>query len=451
MKYKYYYLVSIIISLVYIHDNFPQSYWSEQTIIPTPPGLNCVSANIYDGMGIFEGWIGGDSGTILYTYHGDTWLYRNNNVVGNYNVNAICSIGFPPSGRAVCAVNSSSTTYIYLSTNQGLNWTMCYQQAGGRIRSFGFTDNNTGYAIGDPVAGRWTILKTSNGGVSFDSTGLYLQQNGSEISNYNSMYVASNPNLFFFGTNNGRLYLSTNFGINWNPIILPFQSIYAITLGLNEYGYTHGFSKGYAAGNGAVYSSDSGRTWNTVTLPGTGDIHAFNYGGNTCYAKGSEIYASTNSSQQFFLQYTSPNGGNYTGISFSYSQFEYNGYLVGWAVKDNGTVSKFYEMIVGIKKLTNTISESYSLSQNYPNPFNPSTKIRFDIAPLLDQGGVAPTQVGDGVVTLKVYDLLGREITTLVNQPLQPGTYEVEWDGTNYPSGVYFYSYTNTKKLVLLK
>jgi hypothetical protein len=102
------------------------------------------------------------------------------------------------------------------------------------------------------------------------------------------------------------------------------------------------------------------------------------------------------------------------------------------------------------------IPKEYSLSQNYPNPFNPSTKIMFNIAPLLNQGGVAPTLVGDGVVTLKIYDLLGREVTTLVNQQLKPGTYEVEFDGTNYPSGVYFYKlisgdFLDVKKLVLIK
>ena len=94
--------------------------------------------------------------------------------------------------------------------------------------------------------------------------------------------------------------------------------------------------------------------------------------------------------------------------------------------------------------------------QNYPNPFNPTTKIKFDIAPLFNQGGVAPTQVGDGVVTLKIYDILGREVATLVNQQLQPGTYNIEWNASNNPSGVYFYklvtdSYTSTMKMILIK
>jgi hypothetical protein len=112
--------------------------------------------------------------------------------------------------------------------------------------------------------------------------------------------------------------------------------------------------------------------------------------------------------------------------------------------------------VIGIENISSNVPTEFKLYQNYPNPFNPSTKIKFDIAPLLNQGGVAPTQVGDGVVTLKVYDLLGREVAALVNENLKPGIYKVEWDGTNFPSGVYFYKikagdYSLTKKMILLK
>ena len=93
----------------------------------------------------------------------------------------------------------------------------------------------------------------------------------------------------------------------------------------------------------------------------------------------------------------------------------------------------------------------FSLYQNYPNPFNPVTKIKFDIPEFpLSKGGLK------GVVTLKIYDILGKEIQTLVNEQLQPGSYEVTFDGSNLPSGIYFYKLTSgnfsaTKKLVLLK
>ncbi|GBD86121.1 arylsulfotransferase [bacterium BMS3Abin03] len=96
----------------------------------------------------------------------------------------------------------------------------------------------------------------------------------------------------------------------------------------------------------------------------------------------------------------------------------------------------------------------FSLSQNYPNPFNPSTKIKFTIAksPLPGWDGRGGLQL----IKLVVYDLLGNEVTTLINKELPAGNYEIGFNGSNLPSGVYFYrlqagSYSSTKKLVLLK
>ncbi len=85
----------------------------------------------------------------------------------------------------------------------------------------------------------------------------------------------------------------------------------------------------------------------------------------------------------------------------------------------------------------------FSLSQNYPNPFNPTTKVQYSVA-------------NSENVTLKVYDILGREVTTLVNEQKSPGTYEVQFDGSKLSSGIYFYtlrsgSFVETKKLTLLK
>ncbi|MGB9665371.1 MAG: T9SS type A sorting domain-containing protein, partial [Ignavibacteria bacterium] len=91
------------------------------------------------------------------------------------------------------------------------------------------------------------------------------------------------------------------------------------------------------------------------------------------------------------------------------------------------------------------VNYKYELKQNYPNPFNPSTKIKYSIKE-------------NGLVMLKVYDLLGREIATLVNEPKQAGEYEVEFDASKYDltSGVYIYelrsgSFKSAKKFVLMK
>ena len=98
------------------------------------------------------------------------------------------------------------------------------------------------------------------------------------------------------------------------------------------------------------------------------------------------------------------------------------------------------------------ILSKFKLDQNYPNPFNPSTKIKFEIPSQSALGG----QNDRTLVTLKVYDLLGTVVTTLVNEEKPAGTYEVEFVGVGLPSGIYFYqlkvgSYIETKKMILLR
>jgi hypothetical protein len=102
----------------------------------------------------------------------------------------------------------------------------------------------------------------------------------------------------------------------------------------------------------------------------------------------------------------------------------------------------------GIANINSEIPEKFSLLQNYPNPFNPVTKIRFDI-PNNKQLTTNNTQ-------LIIYDVLGNEIAALVDNTLKPGKYEVDWNATNYPSGIYIYKlvtedFVDFKKMILIK
>ena len=94
------------------------------------------------------------------------------------------------------------------------------------------------------------------------------------------------------------------------------------------------------------------------------------------------------------------------------------------------------------------IPVTFHLFQNYPNPFNPVTKIKFQIPSVGTQRAVS--------VQMKVYDILGKEVATLVNEEKPPGSYEVEFDGSNLASGIYIYrltagKFTESKKFILLK
>jgi len=115
-------------------------------------------------------------------------------------------------------------------------------------------------------------------------------------------------------------------------------------------------------------------------------------------------------------------------------------------------LNAFYGSVTSLDNSEANEINSFSLSQNYPNPFNPSTKIKYTIAksPLLggDERG--------GLVTLKVYDILGREVAELVNEQQKPGYYEVQFNASGLTSGIYFYTLhagtlVQTKKMLLLR
>lgn len=102
-----------------------------------------------------------------------------------------------------------------------------------------------------------------------------------------------------------------------------------------------------------------------------------------------------------------------------------------------------YELSTRIKNENYLIPEKFSLEQNYPNPFNPVTKIRFEIPK-------------NGFVTLKVYNILGKEVQTLVSENLSSGVYTIDFDGSMLSSGIYFYcletnGFKDTKKMILMK
>jgi len=120
---------------------------------------------------------------------------------------------------------------------------------------------------------------------------------------------------------------------------------------------------------------------------------------------------------------------------------------------DNSTLwetGEFEDIPTSVEPISD-LPKSYELAQNYPNPFNPSTKIKFTL-PTVIASGTKQSQK----VTLKVYDILGNEVSTLVDEEKEPGDYEVEFSADNLASGIYIYrlqtlEFTSTKKMVLLR
>jgi type IX secretion system substrate protein len=107
------------------------------------------------------------------------------------------------------------------------------------------------------------------------------------------------------------------------------------------------------------------------------------------------------------------------------------------------TVCKRLDYLTGIDPSAIEIPTRYELYQNFPNPFNPVTLIKYDIPKT-------------GLVTITLYDVLGKEIRKLVNENVKPGRYEITWDAKNFASGSYFYKivsgdFTDIKKMILVK
>jgi Secretion system C-terminal sorting domain len=134
--------------------------------------------------------------------------------------------------------------------------------------------------------------------------------------------------------------------------------------------------------------------------------------------------------------------------NYPYLIYQWNAIPGCHAFTNNQTVGICYEIfkstVIGVKNISSEVPASFSLKQNYPNPFNPTTKIRFDISKTSN-------------VTLKVYNINGQEVAVLLNnENINPGTKEVEFDGVNLASGVYFYTlrtgdFNATKKMILIK
>jgi len=149
------------------------------------------------------------------------------------------------------------------------------------------------------------------------------------------------------------------------------------------------------------------------------------------------------SSYNYIRKYNSFFGPVYrkTYISMGYYAYSSSTYTLKGCMIDSVVYGD--TEVVSINKITNLIPEAYSLSQNYPNPFNSTSNLKFEIANL-------------GNVKIVVYDIMGREVETLVNDMLQPGTYETTFDGSMLNSGVYFYrlvtdGFTETKRMLLIK
>jgi len=353
------------------------------------------------------------------TNEGNNWFTINNGLPGIKNFNSIVR-----SGNYLVAGGDSPG--IWLSSNNGADW---FQTVNGvdsdeYVYTL-FVDGNIVYAaLGNPSA---IGVSTDNGSTwNKYSTGLPTTQYMSGVSKFGSTLYAIHTIL--------GVYTSTDNGVNWEQSFtggIGAQDKNAII--------RSGNNLCIAATNGVWATSDNGANWDHTLTAGI--MSGFGTYGNELYVVGQLPYKSVDNGITWtevdviglsaFIQNTMQFTSNYAFI---------NTYGIGVYRRSLSQVTSIDE------KLTGSFPESFVLEQNYPNPFNPSTKIRYSIP-----------NVGSGLAqtVLKVYDVLGNEIATLVDEYREAGSYEVEFDASNISTGVYFYklqsgSFVETKKMILL-
>ncbi len=251
------------------------------------------------------------------------------------------------------------------------------------------------------------------------------------MGNVNVYSLAYSGNNIFAGTDNYGVYLSTNNGTTWSQTSLNNRSVGSLVVSGNY------VFAGIDLLNGVYLSTDNGTTWAQTALNNQ-VVRSLAVNGNNVFVgtyPGS-FYVSNNNG----ASWTQRNEG--LGNATVYALTILNNYIFA-GTEANSVYRRPLTELIGIKPISEQVPSHYALEQNYPNPFNPKTVISFQL----------PVSSN---VKLIVYDVLGREAATLVNEPLKPGTYEVDFDGTNYPSGVYFYALTagefrQTRKMVLVK
>jgi hypothetical protein len=187
-------------------------------------------------------------------------------------------------------------------------------------------------------------------------------------------------------------------------------------------------------------TTNGGTTWTEQTSGTTErleDVSFTDANNGTVVGFGGTILRTTNGGTTWTEQ-TSGTNNWLSSVSFTDANN-------GWAVASNGTILHTTNGGVSFveEEQIDEMPTIYFLSNNFPNPFNPSTKIKYSIPQSSN-------------VVIKVFDILGNEIETLINEEKSAGTYEVKWNAENLPSGVYFYQlnageFVNTKKMILLK
>ncbi|MFH0736230.1 MAG: choice-of-anchor A family protein [bacterium] len=347
---------------------------------------------------------------------GASWALLN----GSMNVGYIWSIIVNNSN-----IFAATEKGVYYSSNNGTTWSL-YSLANKDVRTLLVTNNNTVV-----YAGIWGegVFKSTDLGLTWTA-----KNEGLTFKAINSL-AENGSGEMFAGTFGGGIYKSSDNAENWTKLNVGYDHVWSIGINSSD----EIFAATY--GNGMYYSGDGGTTFSKQAGVSAPYIYSVTIDGGNVFASAwnGGIYLYQNATESGWAQL------GMVGFGVS-SVFIDRGVL--YAGTSDGRLYKNTTPFVGVEDNISTLSYSFNLEQNYPNPFNPSTIIKYSIAEASN-------------VKLTIYDILGREVVTLINSEARPGAYQLIWNATDkfgkkVSSGIYFYSleagkFNKTNKMLLMK
>jgi photosystem II stability/assembly factor-like uncharacterized protein len=312
----------------------------------------------------------------------------------------------------------SGSGKILRTTNGCQSWDSILLPGQYSVNHYSFVNQVTGYA-----ATEGGIMKTSNTGLNWNYIKTFGQYECIFMLNQNTGWAGGYWMIFSRTTNGGN---------NWTDYTLPmgFQNWVTSIHFFDE-------NTGIATGAGALFKTTNGGANWTYTYFENFDAFRATFKGNTGWALdyNGSIMRSTNRGDNW-LQTRDYEGLQYNSIFF----IDEN---TGWVAGRYGAILKTTDGGVWIKKNENAVPGEYSLEPNYPNPFNSTTNIKFKIP-------------FSGETKITVFDILGKEVTVILNEYLQSGTYEASFNAEGLTSGIYFYrltagNFSKVMKMIYLK
>ncbi len=391
-----------------------QTGWITQSS-GTEDSLRCVKF-----INSQTGWTVGTNGIILRTSNSGINWNKIDAGIGN-DFNSVFLI-------------SSSSLYIagengaLISTdNGGVLWNYLFSNTTVDLNSVYFIDSQTGWAAGDSGI----IIKTSNAGFNwmFLNSGTNIKLKSVHFANSHDGWVAGYGGIFY----------SSNGGNNWMPQFidgnLNLNSIF-FTDSLNGWA---GYYDNKTFGPQIVRTTDGGIGWENYSMNNSYTLAVFFINSNKGWSPG--FYGKINYSTDGGVSWEIQSSGTIEHLNSVY----FTDSLTGWIVGNAGSILKTTTggILTGFSNLNLVSVSSFSLEQNYPNPFNPVTNLEFGISEL-------------GFVSLKIFDILGKEIKTIVNSTLLPGKYKYVYDASGLTNGIYFYTlklngFSQTKVMSIVK